>query len=263
MDTPWGLERWTLSNMVNKVDILFGKDIRLTDKVSLRIPTVEDIAYEENYSSYSQPFNVSTRLMFSSLKEVDELETQFPTIWEMIFHPEGDVILGQMFGAETGTDLIISGLSFWTRLDKSGFKKLSNRKIVNEEADWIIDRLAFIEFCETIKTLTTYEEDQDLIAPRNMSERQLGIWEKTYKGRMRKRQKDSRTLADKIVILQISMDAYIPIDEIRKMSIFHFNKLYEGVSEKESYEKQWQVKMSPKFDSGNNTIQHWKERFKV
>lgn len=248
--------------MLDTMDLLFGKPLKVTEKVSLHVPTVEDVAYTEKYSAYTQPFITTTRQMFSSLAEVDKLEAEFPTIWGMAFHEEGNVILGQMFGGETGINIIIEALSYWTKLDVESFKALSNRKIVNKEANWIIDEEVFNSIGKCVKEIIGYEPDLDLIAPKNMSERQLDIWKKTYKGRMRNRQKNSITFADKIMILSISMDAYIPIDEIRKMTIYYFNKLYEGLSEKESYEKQWEVKMSPKFDSGNGTIKHWKESFK-
>ena len=141
---------------------------------------------------------------------------------------------------------------------------LTNKKIINEQAKWVIDEKVFLEFCELIKDVTNHQVNEELVAPRNMSERQLGVWEKLYKGRMRKLQKGSRTIGDKILILSISMDSYIPINEIRKMTIFHFNKLYEAISEKESYEAMWDIKMSPKFDSKNSgDSKHWKESFKL
>lgn len=206
---------------------------------------------------------VSTRQMFSSLEDVDELEERFPTVWQMAFDKEGSQIVAQMYNGETGTDVIIEALSYWTGLDISSFQALTNRKIVNQDKNWIVDEEEFNLISEIVKEITGYEVDSDLIAPRNMSERQLDIWKKTYKGRLRNRQKNSTSLADKIVILSISMESYIPLDEIRKMSVYHFNKLCEGLSEKESYEKQWEIKMSPKFDSGNGNIKHWKEKFKV
>ena len=251
--------------MLNTLDLLFGKPIRITDKVSLHVPTVETVAYEKKYSAYTQPFLISTRQMFSSLAEVDQLEEKFPTVWQMIFDEEGDLIVGQIFAGEgaSGTDVIIEGLSFWTGYEKETFRKLSNKKIINEEADWIIDESIFSILSSSIKKILSYEEDHDVIAPKNMSERQLDIWKKTYAGRMRSRQKNASTFADKILILSISMDAYIPLDEIRKMSIYHFNKLYEGLSEKEAYEKQWEVKLSPKFESGGGNLKHWKEKFKT
>lgn len=248
--------------MMNTIDLLFGKPVKITEKVSLHVPTVEDVAYTEKYSSYTQVFVITTREMFSSLAEVDELEERFETVWKMAFDKEGSLIIGQMFGGKTGTEVIIEALSYWTKLDVESFQALSSGRIVNKDMDWVIDEKVFNSIGECIKEIIGYEQDLDLIAPKDMSERQLDIWQKTYKGRVRNRQKNSISFADKIMILSISMDAYIPIGDIREMTIYHFNKLYEGLSEKESYEKQWEVKMSPKFESDGN-IKHWKEKFKI
>lgn len=249
--------------MLNSIDLLFGKPAKFNDKVSLHTPTVEEVAYTENYSSYTQPFLVTTRQIFSSLAEVDELEQRFPTVWQMAFDEEGSQVTAQMFGEDSGTSALISAISYWTKLDKDEFQALSNKKIIHQKTNWVIDEKVFNSLSDGVKEIVGFEEDLDLIAPKNMSERQLDIWKKTYNGRMRSRQKNATSLADKIIILSISMESYIPIDEIRKMTIYHFNKLYEGLSEKESYIRQWEVKLSPKFESGNGTVKHWKEKFKV
>ena len=249
--------------MLNTADLLFGKPAKFTENISLHIPTVEEVVYTEMYGSYTQPLVTTTRQIFSSLEEVDKLEEQFPTIWQMSFDEEGMQILNSMFGADKSTNIIIEALSYWTKLEPDTFQALSNKKIVNKEADWVIDEKSFNSFSNYVKEIIGYEPDLDLIAPKNMSPRKLDIWKKTYKGRMRNRQKNSMTLADKIIILSISMESYIPVDEIRKMTIYHFNRLYEAISEKESYEKQWDIKMSPKFDSGNGSLKHWKESIKV
>lgn len=249
--------------MLSTIDLLFGKPVKISERVSLHIPNVEDVAYTERYSLYTQPLVTTTRQLFSSLAEVDELEERFPTIWQMAFDEEGSQILAQMFDGDSGVEIIIEAISYWTKLEADSFQALSNRKIINEQTNWVIDERVFNSFCENIKEIIGYEEDEDLIAPRNMSEKQLGVWSKLYKGRLRSRQKSSTTLADKIIILSISMDSYIPLDEIRKMSIYHFNKLYEGISEKESYESQWAIKLSPKFESGSGSLKHWKEIFKA
>lgn len=244
----------------DSIALLFKRPVSFNDKVEIHVPTVEEVAYTENYGSYTQPFTVTTRQLFSSLAEVDELEERFPTIWQMAFDDEGSMILGQMLNKESGVDGVIEAISFWTKLEPKDFKALSNKKIIHEKNNWVIDENVFNSFSDTIKEIIGYEEDKDLIAPKNMSERQLDVWTKSYKGRIRNRQKNATTLADKIIILSVSMESYIPISEIREMSIHHFNKLFELLSEKESYEKQWDVRLSPKFDSGSGNIKHWKEK---
>lgn len=252
--------------MINysKADLLFGKKIKVSDNVFIKVPTVEDVMYESNYGLYTTPLTTSTRELFSGLKEVDKYEDAFPNVWLMIFHPEGDLILGQMLGGISGKNITIEAISYWLGLEKEDFRPLSNSKIINEKAGLVIDEKLFNQICEVVKGIVCYEPNRDLIAPRGMSDRKADIWEKTYKGRLRGMQKGSKSIVDKILILSVSMDSYIPLETIKNMTIFNFTKTFELISNKESYEKQWQLKLSPKFETKNGEAStHWKEKFKA
>lgn len=250
-----------------KFDLLFNKPIQLSEKVYINTPTVEQVCYEEDFTTYSSSVIRSTREMFTPYREdLEKLSAKYPTIWGMIFDDEGDIIFGKINGFESGRELVIETLSYWTSLPKEDFEILVNsKKIINKKADWIIDEDTFNGIVELIKDLINYKENTDLIAPLNMSKRQEGIFYNMYKGRVRKLKKQTgRTMADKILILQISMDSYIPMEEIRKMSIYHFNKLYESIELKEAYNTQLQYKLSPKFDVKDEGGQkHWKENVRM
>ena len=247
---------------INKVNLLFGKPIKVSNNVEINIPTVEQLCDDNNFGTYTQVFTITTRELFSGNREVDKYEEKYPTVWQMAFDKEGGLILGQMLGYSSGINIIIDSISYWTGLESEAFRPLTNKKIINETAGWIIDEEVFGELCELIKVATNYEKNMDLVAPKNMSDRKWEIWESTYKGRLRGLQRNSRTIADKILILSVSFDSYIPINEIKQMTIYHFNKLYEAASLKESYMAQWDIKLSPKFESKGN-LKHWKESVKL
>ena len=248
---------------IDDTRVLFGEPIKITDKVSLRIPKVGDVALNTNFSQYSRLFCVSTRELFSAMREVDELEKKYPTVFDMMFDDDQtDYALGTMLGSGLpASALVMEALEFWTGADRNGFAKLSNgKKFVHEKQDWVIDKAMFEDICEVIKKLLCYEPDIDLIAPEIRSDARFDAWQKTLKGRLRSRSRKGATYADKILILSISMDSYIPIQEIREMSIFHFTKMYNAVHEKEAYERSWAVHISPKFDTSKQKIQHWSEK---
>lgn len=248
------------------MDLLFGKPIKVSENVYLKVPTVEEVAYSEDFNKYTALFTVKTRELFSSHEDVDKLEEMFPSIWKMAFDEDngGDLLLGMIFGASyPGSALIMEALAYWTSLDVNGFQKLGNEKIIHKESEWIIDRKEFRKFCNLIKTVTCYAPNNSMTAPKNMTPSRFKAWEAILKGRLRAAERNKRTLADKILILSISMDSIIPIEEIRKMSYFHFNKLFEALSEKEAYQSRWDLLMSPKFDSDPKAVKHWKETFKI
>lgn len=247
-------------------DLLFGKDIVVNEKVSIKIPKVEDIVYLDNFSKYTSIFTITTRELFSSMREVDELEQKYPTVWKMMFDPtgEGDKILGQVFGEESlGSDIFIQSLAFWTGLKAEGFQKLSNKKFVNESVDWIIDVGEFNRLAKFIIMITCYEASTSFTAPKNMTEGRFQAWKSLLDGRIKMAQRNQRTMADKILILSISTESYIPIEQIGKMSYFQFCKLYEALTEKEAYKHRWDVRLSTKFDDGGQKLQHWKETLKI
>lgn len=251
---------------LNPFDLLFGKEISVKEGVKIRIPVVEEVAYTQDFGKYTHLFTVTTRELFSSQREVDELEQRFPTVWRMMFGEtdEGDFLLGKILGVETpGSVVVMEAIAYWTGLDVSGFRKLGNGKMIHVGADWIITEETFDEISEVIKVIIGFEPSTDFIAPKNMSDSRYKAWMNIYKGRVRANQRNKRTLADKILILSISMESFIPIEEIRKMPYFQFSKLYEGLSEKEAYRHRWDVKISPKFESDNKPTKHWKEAFKI
>lgn len=248
------------------MDLLFGKPIKVKEDIFLTIPTVEEVAYSDNFSKYTSLFTATTRELFSSQQEVDKLEKMFPTIWSMAFDEEngGDFLLGKIFGVDyPGSGLIMEALSYWTGLDIDGFQKLTNKKIIYPKSEWIIDSKEFRRLSKLIKTVTCFEPSTHYTAPKNMNATRFKAWESILKGRLKEAQRNKRSLADKILILSVSMESYIPIEQIGKMSYFHFNKLYEVLAEKEAYKHRWDVKISPKFEADNKTIRHWKETFKI
>lgn len=252
---------------VNKAEIFLSNKVKFDDVVSVRIPSVREAATDPNYVTYTYLFSASTRELFSQIREVDALEKRYPTVWEMMFDNEGngDMLLASLVGsAFSATALLMESLEYWTGLDKHGFSKLLNGKIIHQESGWIVDKDKFLQFSEVIKVIICYVKNDDFIAPKNMSEARFNVWIKTLQGRMRMAMKNGGvTLADKILILQASYDSYISLDEIQKMTIFQFNKLYQAIQEKEGYLRSWDIFTSPRFDSKANNIKHWTEKVRV
>ena len=248
--------------------LIFGKDIEVAEKVMMKMPTVEEVALSDNFGKYTSIFTIRTRELFSSLPDVDALEKRFPTVWSMMFDPkeEGDLLLGRALGSEsTASNIFIEALSFWTNLRPEGFVRLANgKKFVHEGVDWIIDVGEYNRLSKLIKDVIGYVPSDHFVAPKNMNPNRFSHWEGILKGRLKQADKNKRTIADKILILSVSTETYIPIESIGKMSYYQFQKLYSILEEKEAYKHRWDVKISPKFeDKKNNSTKHWKEAFKL
>lgn len=258
--------------MIDKRGILFKDRFKFNDFVDIIQPTVYKMTMVENYSSYNQIICISIRELFSfNPRQVDFIEEEFPTMWEAMFNTEMNDAIGQMFGAESARDLFIQAVAFWTETNAEDFECLENsKKFMHSELGWIITKQEFEKFQEYVRFLTGYEPNDDLIAPKGISsanERILDLEEKTYEGRLKEMKKKSSSIEEKIIILQVSNGGYISLDEIKNMSLYHFNKLFEALNEKEAYRVQWDVyrssKFMPKTGSKQNAPKHWKEKFKA
>lgn len=252
---------------LNPAHLLLKNKVEFDDIVSIKIPTVLEVIESNLYSISSHIFNIQTRELFTPFEEVDDLEKRYPTIWEMMFDKEndGDSALGQLLGVpHPASTLVMEGFEYWTGLDKHGFSKLINGKIIHQDSGWIVDKEKFLQFQESIRKVTNYEPNKDLIAPPNMTVNRHRAWIKMYENRIKKlKRRNGNSLADKILILQASFDSYVSIEEIVSMTYFQFEKLYHALQEKEGYLRNWEVHTSPKFESDKKNITHWASKVRI
>ncbi|PWT37670.1 hypothetical protein [Limosilactobacillus reuteri] len=252
---------------VNYDALMLGSNVPLTDKVTIYVPTIKELVEEqdEKFNLYQRIFVISVRELFSGMpEEVDKIEDSFPTLWEMAFDKE----MGQQVGSNMFQEgcsllqLIMEGVSFWTRIPVKEFQILvQSKKIISQEFDWVIDRNEFDQFCEYIKFLTLYKENEDLIAPKGISSKphQCKVWMALYKGRIHKlRRQPSSTLGDKILILETEAPSFIPFSEIQKMSYYQFMNLYNSYEIKEANDREYLLFISPKFDTKDMKLNDWR-----
>lgn len=251
-----------------KISLIFNEPIDFSEKVKIRIPTLYEAVTTDEYFIYSRIFTISTRLIFGQLRNVEELVSSFPTIWEMMFSKDTDQVLGKVMGYEgLGSDCLINALVYWTGLDndkENGFKKLGNGKIIHIDSDWVIDKEEFLKFSEIIKMIVCYDpkSEENFIPPRITSDASYKAWMAIY-NRRTKHSKKGSSVADKIGILSVMTNGSILPENMKSMPIFLFNKLYDGLQSKEAYERYWQIQVSPKFASDKTTQKHWTETFRI
>lgn len=252
-----------MSYDIDMYDLVYESEFKINEFVTFRNPSVHEVAKNKDFGKYTGILVTSTRELFSQFPEVDTLEKEYPTIIKLLNGKEvdGESFLGAYFadGKKTGSQILFESLSYWTAINIDNFKKLSNGKIVCTNPEWIIDDEEFENIVELVRLMISYEPNSDYIAPTNMTPTRHKTWLTMFKGRMKKsRRKKPGSIADKIMILSISNGGYIPVEEIRKMSFFHFSKLSILLSEKEGYELKWLLNASPNFET-DTKVKHWKD----
>ena len=251
---------------MNDCDLIFGKPIEFISGVNINIPTVEDVVYFDNFNIYTSIFTITPREIFTTLRNVDELCEKYPNIWSIAHDEYADMQVGSYFHPEKTVSMIImEALSYWTglKLDgDDGFVKMSNGKIVHVGSEWIINFDEYKRFSDVIKKIICWSGiDEEMRAPKITSDVVHKQWLRLYEGKLKERKRRSYTMGDKILILSISTDSYIPIDEIKKMTIYTFNRIFSGLSAKDSSDKSFMLYSSPKF-SGDRPPRSWKENWK-
>ncbi len=243
-----------------------------TKQIYIYAPTVGEIVSDRdslNFSVFTKIFLVSMREIYASAPEmVDMRENEFPTLWDVAYSGNEAIekeVVQLMFSLDIPLlALIVQGIAYWTRTDVADYKILTNGKVVNEKLNWIVEKDDFLAISEVVKTITMYAPNEDLIPPRNMKPNQMDVWKKLYEGRMRQlKRKPGSVLADKILILQISANSYIPLKEIEKMNYLQFMGLLKGYAEKEGDEKQFAQFVAYKFDSSKMEITNWRENISL
>lgn len=243
-----------------------------TKQVFIYAPTIGEIIGDRenlNFSVFTKLFSTSIREIYSSAPELADMrEDEFPTLWDIAYSGNEAIekeVVQLMFSIEIPlVALIVQGIAYWTKTDVDDYRILTNGKIVNEKLNWIVDKDDFIAISDVVKIITMYAPNEDLIPPKHMKPRQLEVWKKLYEGRMRQlKRRPVSCLADKILILQIGANSYIPFEEIKKMNYLQFMGLLKGYAEKEGDEKQFAQFVAYKFDSSKMKLTNWRERISL
>ena len=246
-----------------RYNLLFGRPIEFDTNVNIKVPTVEEAVKEENLQLYTMIFTLTTRELFQTLRNVDELEKRYPSLWSIMMDDEADMQIGSFFDSNKSVSMIfMEALHYWTGLPldgEGGFRKLMNGgRFAHIESEWVIDYDTFREFGNVIKSIIHHVPNDELPPPIT-SDSRYSAWMNIYNGRRSKREKAAIGWAERIQILSISTEAYIPIHEIEKMSLYHFYGLFDLLGRKEAYETKLAYQLSPKFESSKNGPIHWRE----
>lgn len=260
-------------------DLMVKSEIKVNNGyVTLRVPQVKEIIDNKQFESYVSVFTLVTRQLFAAYREVDELEDAFPTSWHMLWNEQMNVQIGGIYGeGKKLTDVMLESLSFWSGFpikelddkgDEKGFMILKNQqKILHIGTEWVIDYEEFISISRFIKTVTSWQYPEDDVPQRPMTDGVYASWMNFYKGKQEtnKKRKKTDTMANAILALSVSMESYLPIDEIIEMNLFVFYKTIEFLEKKDAYDTQWRVFSLDNIDRSKvpQPKKHWKQEAKI
>lgn len=253
--------------------LIYGEPIKFDENIYIKVPTLGEVITFEKYNLYTSIFTITSREIFVTQRNVEELCERYPNIWTIAHDEQADMQVGSLFDKDKTVSMIImEALSYWTGLnleskknddgtnveDSEGFVKMGNGKIVHIDSEWVIDAETFNRFADIIKTINCWTGENAIRAPRIRNDAEYESWMNHYRGQLRASGKNSVTIGDKILILSISAN-YIPVEEIRNMTIYTFEKMFKGFTSRDVYDKSYQLIVAGR--SKTNNIKHWREEF--
>ena len=259
-------------------DLLLGTPVKINNRVSIKVPKVKEVVKDNNFENYTGVFTIMTRQAFASAREVDEIEAKYPNIWSMMWDEPMDAIMGKMFGQEDKnlSDIVVESLAYWTGLDAEkyddngeniGFVILrQQQKIIHIETEWLIDITEFNAISNLIKTIISWNKPEDMIPPKPMTDAKYQSWMGFYEGmKNSSKTRGVMTWADKMLLLSVSTETYIPLETIGEMTIFTFYQTFNFLNKKDAYDISWKVFSLPDIDRTkvDKPKKHWKESARI
>ncbi|MGD2352077.1 AMP-binding protein [Bacillus subtilis] len=250
---------------MDKLKLLMGRPI-LFDKINelyVRQPLISDIVDigEEGFNELILPFVITSEAVFNGAENEEELIDKY-SIYDLFFaEVEKDVfVLDRIFGGKSALGVLKDSLSFFLQTDDIEF--LVHRKKIVINSNFLMDKEEYMELRYIIQGVTGRQDMQVEKPPKNMTKRQKDIWTKLQKGRRRKAEKDAIYLQDLINFTSFGGTAYIPLDQIDRMTYFQLSNAYKSVMGIDSFRIGMGYRLSYKFDVKED-IKHWTESLKI
>ena len=212
--------------MENRMSLLNAKSIEITDKLSLRIPTVGEILEDEQ--SYYNIISSITATPFQYMVQLDDMGIDYTTINDyelfiMLFQILAKSDLSILFG-----DLNLS--------DIGRYKNNKNNSIVlySSKNDVIIDELVYSKIVKYIRKINNLKRENR--KPGNEEAKQFRI-KLERKKQKRNARKPYEPYLEKMVIALVNRPEFkYNYEQTNDLTIYQFNKSFEQINTSINFE---------------------------
>lgn len=238
--------------------ILFNKEHNLYVKQPL-IADVVDMG-EDAFNDLVLPFTLTSEAVFNGQDNGDELALKYSP-FDLFFAQveEGVYLLDNVFGGKSALGVLKDSLSYFLQTDNVYFLNHRKKIVVNE---FVIDQAEYIKLRKIIQGVTNRKDIEFEKVPKNMTERQRGVWVKLQAGRRRQAEREAVYLQDLINFTSNGGTSFIPYKEIDKMTYYQLANTYKSVMGRDSFNVSMGYKLSYKYDV-KDEIKHWSETLKI
>ena len=212
--------------MENKKSLLNATSVDITDKLSLRIPTVGEILEDED--SYYNITSSLTASPFQYMVQLDDMGIDYTTITDY-------ELFMMLFPMYAKSDLSI----VFGDLDTSDFDVYINQQddtkfIYSPKNNIIIDELIYNDLTDTIRKINLFEKVKS--KPGNESAKKY-LLEKERKKQKRNAKKKHEPYLEKLVIALVNTSEFpYNYDSCMDLSIYKFNQSLKQIQHKIAFD---------------------------
>jgi hypothetical protein len=215
--------------MANSKSLLYADHIEITDKISVRIPTVGEILEDEQ--KYYSLVSSLTSSPFQCMVQLDDMGINYTEVtdyqlFQMMFVMLSTTDMSILFG-----DLVTNGYQL--------YKDTSNDTDVlyNETTgtDYKIDEFVYIKIADAIRKINNLEKDNS--KPGN-EEAKRYLLKKARKKQKRNANKPYEPYLEKMVIALVNRPEFkYNYEETMEMSIYRFNQSFKQIQTSINFDK--------------------------
>ena len=208
------------------LNLLYKRELPITTKISVRIPTIGEILEDEG--AYYTAVTMLTSMPIDMMVELDRIGVDYTTITEY------ELFLA-MFSAlkNTDTSLLFGNLDL-TKFEASTRMDDGCSVLIDRENDIEIDKFVASKIATALRTIHHFEKTRR--KPANQEAKEYMLERAKLKAKRRKGKKQQSQLEPLIVALVNTEQFRYGYEGVRNLTIYQFNESVHQVIKKIDYD---------------------------
>lgn len=235
-------------------ELILGKPICYNNLIfyPITIDQITDIMDLETFKSYMLPFIITLDFLISKNIISEDIKEDF-NIFEDYIVKENNML---------------ECIAFIIGIFCKVFYIKPQKNVINlyKDSDNLIFQITkdnFNDISDILCKLTCTNKIKVEVQPKNLSKRQKDVWEKLHSGRIREAKKNEIHFYDIMNICSYSGNYYIPISEIKKMTLWQLMNCYKSKTEAKNYDDNLAISLMTHDLKPILNTNHWSKKLLI
>lgn len=212
--------------MMSTVNLLYQRQFRINDSISVTIPTVGQVIDDED--SYYGLVSILTAMPIDLIAQLDDAGIDFTSVNSY------DIFLMMFNGLKTQDTSLVFGDLDLTKFQIAMNEQNGNIVLVDPEKDIVIDRLIHSKIADVLRRI--HNLDKNRRKPANEEAKEYMLKRAREKYNRHKNKKEESQLESLIVSMVNTEQFKYNFDTVRDLSIYQFNESVRQIIKKVDYE---------------------------